>query len=1092
MSAVRLMIGESAAAFRAATRSGVFVLAFIGLTAYMLLVLANADYLQQMGAVGIPRNAPSLIHLMTPGEMFWLIFVWAWMFAQPITRDRVANLHELVLSAPLSLRALLVGRWVGVVAAACVLSTSTTLAFLLAPSLEMIGATPPGSFASPPWMAILQSHLLFTLPPALGLGALYMTVTMRTRSVGGSFAAAALLSSVWMFSMVILRGGDVDPFVATLLDPTGYGEAEHQVLSWTPEQKSSSLLALTPALLINRIIWGALPVCAFAIALVRVRRERLTLARAPARPIRDEFSRHDDIDISPWRDASRSIQSPRWGRALWVELSWQTRRALGFRGTQLAAICLGLLAVAGSFVHVVGHAEGPLVPRPHLVTPMLLEFSYIIVVFAIAGIAGAIARGDDHLGFDELLDVTPAPEWVRQLARIGAALVVTAMFSFIPALASVIVTALAAPGAVDVMFPFRDALLGVLPAMFELCALMLLAHAVVRRTGPAYALAILLAFVCIINHELGLVSYSPFELAIPAHVELSELTGFAPWRGFRLTLALHKLAITGVLLGVTALFVARGVERGWTATLRRARRRVLAGPGAVIIGSALVLSVTTIYLQHKLIDLGGYRSASAQRAEDAAWERHWLTRGGGVTVDGGRVEVEVEAGRLARGHWTMVGVRGPYLHAELPDGFALTSLRVDGVERAPELAHDHLGVALDGCMASPCAIELTWTVHTLGWSAEGEPSWNNSNGVWLRAADVVPRIGLDLTRVLRGPSDRAAHDLPEALPQLTNERVVPVRGVTASGRWTWSTRLSTGELLDEGISEAPLDFAAVWAPHAETVTAGSHTAVVGPDLVAAVPEVMEDLAAASGALARRLRPLPPVRHVIATPRGLGEPALIGDSLWLPEDAGWDAAATGVGRDLRRVAIAEALASAHIARTANLRATPAGLWFERGVARALGLLALGDTAGDEALQRVLSRETEHVILEMAASEAPVVDLASASVDGWAHAYTPLAALSWTASRSPETLDQLLTRARERGPERSISKSVLGPPRASDLTVDADGQVHGTREIWHDGGWTPASDDVSPWSPTEGRLMLDRWPSFERSPEDNLLRSAARPR
>jgi len=102
--------------------------AFVGLILYLLMMLTNADYLREMGAVGIPRNSASLIHLMISGLMIWLLFVWAWLFAQAITRDRSANLHEVVLAAPLSLRALLLGRWLGAVGAACLLASSGTLA----------------------------------------------------------------------------------------------------------------------------------------------------------------------------------------------------------------------------------------------------------------------------------------------------------------------------------------------------------------------------------------------------------------------------------------------------------------------------------------------------------------------------------------------------------------------------------------------------------------------------------------------------------------------------------------------------------------------------------------------------------------------------------------------------------------------------------------------------------------------------------------------------------------------------------------------------------------------------------------------------
>jgi hypothetical protein len=60
--------------FRFGVGSGIVLLMYAVLVGYLLLVLANADYLRDMGAVDIPRNAPSLVYLMTSGITFFLLF----------------------------------------------------------------------------------------------------------------------------------------------------------------------------------------------------------------------------------------------------------------------------------------------------------------------------------------------------------------------------------------------------------------------------------------------------------------------------------------------------------------------------------------------------------------------------------------------------------------------------------------------------------------------------------------------------------------------------------------------------------------------------------------------------------------------------------------------------------------------------------------------------------------------------------------------------------------------------------------------------------------------------------------------------------
>ncbi|MEM6926331.1 MAG: ABC transporter permease, partial [Myxococcota bacterium] len=988
--------------------------------------------------------------------------------------------HEIVLAAPLSLRALLAGRWLGAVAAASLLGLSTTLGFFVAPILEVVGALPEGSFGPVQWGAIVQSHLVFTLPSAAGLGAIYLMAAIRTRSTAGPIGMAVLLMVSWMAAMVLLRGGDVDLFWATVLDPSAYGEAEHQVLGWTPAEKRTSLLALTPALVVNRLVWGLAPLVLLGVTLARLTRETLVLGRERPRPIaNDGYSAASASTASlPGR-----IAVPSWARAFWAELGWQTRGMLRNRGVRIAGVLWATLGAAGSFVHIVGHADGPLLARPALVLPMLIEFSFMIVVLLLAGTVGAVARSDDHVGLSEVVDATPAPEGVRQFARVGAAIGLTALLCATTAVVSVVVSLLAEPASVSVGTSVLHAAGVFFPATLELCALMYLAHALVRPAGQAYAIGMLMAFVFIVNNELGVVTYPPFKFGIPVRTTLSGLTGMVPWAGYVAVAGAFKLAMAGLLFGVAALVTPRGVETGLRPTLAHAGRRLRGGSGALLAGSAVVAVVTFSLLWVRLVDEGGYQSPADAIAEDAAWEARWLARGAPVDAAGGQVALTLTPGGRAEGRWTLRDVRGRTLHAELPDDFALGAVRVDGraAETTSEL--DHLAIALPGCDRAACEVDVSFVVEPRGWDADGEPSWTDPRGVWLRAEHVLPRLGLDLDRVVRRPTERRDLGLPDALAFPETSHAVPARGVAPPGDWSWHVALASGEAIAEGSTSGPLDFVATWSTVAEDLPVDGRTVNADPVLATTAAEVVEDLDALAPVLAARIGALAPIERIVAAPRGLGSPAVVGTTLWLPEDHGWDAAAEGVGRQLRRVTLAEALVEAHLTSHADLRATPAGAWLSRGVARAAGLLALGDLDGDAALQAVLERESNAVALDMAGSTDPILDVASASTSGWTRAYLPLAALSWTAEQTPDSIAALLAAARQAGADQALRGSMLGPPRASDIVVDGAGDATGTREVWRDGGWDPISDGVTPYRPTGGPLLLDRWSSYERSPSDN---------
>ncbi|MEM1350046.1 MAG: ABC transporter permease, partial [Myxococcota bacterium] len=610
MNTARLILGEAIEEFRASLRSGVFPVAFLGLTVYVLIVLTNAEYLREMGAVGIARNAPNLIYLMTSGQMFWLIFVWAWMFGRVVMRDRDATLHEVVLSAPVSLRALVVGRWLGVSVAGWMLGLSTPLAFVVAPGLEVLGAAPAGSFGAVPWAQIVHAQFLLTVPMAFGLGALYVAAVIRSRSSAGPFAVAAVLVAMWMFSMVFVKSGGLDPVLMAVLDPSGFAAVKYQTDLWTPAQKASGSLALAPEIVASRVVWFVVPAVVGAVTLWRVRRERLLFSRSEGAVRADEGAGQAAVDggsEGAWEGAP--ITSPSWGRALLGEISWHLSRTARARGVQVVTGLLGLMCVAGSFVHVVGHVEGPMVPRPYIEAEMLSEFSYMVVAFIVAGVVGGIARSDDHVGFGELFDALPTPEWVRSAGRVLSAAIVTLAIGMVPSISALVVTGLAAPASLDVGFTLSFFLIHSGPGLLELCALMLLAHAVIRPAGPAYAVSVLMIFVCVINHELGLVTYPPAKLGLPIGIVFSEFVGIAASAQQIALTAAHKLAIFGGLVALAAMAAPRGAESGLRATWAKLPARLLGPAGGTFAVCVAGLAVTSSVFHSQFVEHGGYSDA---------------------------------------------------------------------------------------------------------------------------------------------------------------------------------------------------------------------------------------------------------------------------------------------------------------------------------------------------------------------------------------------------------------------------------------------------------------------------------------------------
>ncbi len=1188
MRTLRFAAAEAWHEFRAGCRGPLIPIAFPGLIAYLMLVLLNADYLRDMGATDVPRNSPHLVYLMVAGQAVWLLFVWAWLFGQVVARDRTAGLHEVVLSAPVSLPALLAGRYLGAVGLACVLSLATGIGFLLVPPLGALGVFPPDTVGPQPLFALGHSLLVLTLPSAAGLGALFLCAAIRTRGVAGPFACAATLMLVWMVAMVVVRGGDANPALASLLDPSAFAEAEEQSNLWTPREKAVGVLQMTPPLLANRLFWTLPPLLLLGVVLRRVERERLTLERAPA--VRGPGRAGDEAQAEPADAGAAPLGAPvrpSWLGAAWSEATWHF--ALSFRGwaTPLALLILAAMGVGGSFVHIVLHADGPLLPRPGLIEPMLVEFFYLVMVFMVAAFVGVMARRDDRAGYDEIADATPAPLGSRVAGRALAAAAVTVVFALTPVLAVWIVTLLAVPDAFSLVDPFLYFGLVLAPALLELCALVLLAHALIRHAGAAHAVGIICAFFIVVNHELGVTSYPPAEIGVPPSITLSEFSRWAPWLDYVLTADLYKLAVAAALVALAWLAWPRGTALTVPLRWRIGAGRLAGGAGALAAGAvALAIGLHTV-LHEQLVELGGYESAAAETADDAAWEARWWAAAAPFAMTGGEAAIEIDpALRRATARWRLDGVRSSSgtLHGSLPHGAEIARAAVDGREVSVTVALDHFALPLDACgsagsaetdeeSAAPrqevsaedstptrrdasapreqaasmpgrdgagseaegCTVVLEVVVHGEGWSAEGETPWLHPSGVWLRAGDLLPALGHDPDRLVRAPRERRAHGLGAALGDVAAGALETAAGVAPAADWRWTVTFARDNgdgdgdghggagVATAGRTSGPLDFAVAWWPGAPVETRlGGLVALHGSTRARDAAGVLDDVTAMRACVAASLGRAPAVRTVMQAPRERGETALHGDLLWLPEHEGWDIAGEGFGRWQRRATIAAAMAARALADGADLRKEPGEDWLRVGVPGWVGLECVRQQDGVDAWLALQARASDQVVEALGALDAPAVGVAAAGDAPWVQEYTPLATVGWVESvglaDAVGAVDAVVAAVQAGTPladalagavGAGTAEVLLGPPASSDVLVARAERVldiAGQRWLWRDGGWEPVSaaihvtqrfDDggggrrrigpvpttVDPGAPF---TLIDAWPSFERSPSDNVWR------
>lgn len=1136
ISPISFVLGEAVAEFKLLTRGAIIPVMFIGLVLYMWMIMLNADYMRQMGAVGIFRNSANMSYLMASGQSLWTMFAGAWLFSQGIARDKANQLSEVMLSAPVSLSHMILGRYLGALAVAVTLGCATFVGMATTPLLAMLGMIPVDAVGPNQWFSYFWAFLVYILPNAAGVGALYVVATIKTADSRGAFSIAAFLAFVWMVAMIVLRANDVDVYLASVIDPTGYSEAERQSDAWTPEEKQVGVLALTPQFLLNRLIWTVLPLLFMAVAVWRTTREHIILNTGKSEKNKSDDDGDTVTEKLPQKRGSRAAQAKdlitapaQWFSAVFSECAWHLKLLVGGFGFRLAILMLILSGAMGTWVNFVQQPEGPLVAYPEAILPFLTEFFYLIIVFIMVGFLGVLVRRDDRPGYDEWLDCTPAPLGVPIVAKALAGFALVIILCAMPAVSSFLVTALNAPHALSFDLPFAFMFLTVLPSLLELAALIFFLHALIKPAGLAYSLSIFAGFIAIINHELSIVEYAPGQFAVPPHMHFSTLTGWSPWLDPMLTMGALKIVTALLLFALAWLAWRRGTALTTGTRFATFTGRLKGAPGALSAASVAAMVLIAISLNARFIDAGGYKSTAQDIADRANWEEAWWQKASEYEMAGGTVEVSISPStRQGEILWRLNGLVGDaeYLHATMPHGVELVRASIAGVERRVERDEDHISIDVGECKQSSCDLVLELSVGFDDWPLE-DPVWLYESGVWLRAADILPTLGHDRSHLVLGELDRVKNGLSPKVPGMPKTTALTsLESVAPAGNWRWQVTIVNEPGADslligaEGASEGPLNFSTVWLPDATAVvnqSAGGHSLWFTPVRSELATAINQDISRLSDCVETRLGASLPEFATIQSPDHQGHIALHNNLLWLPEDEIWNAEPGGFGYSVVQYNLARAMAKRLVLDHLNIRDGYGARWLVEGVSGWVAFNCIGNVVGSDTALNLRGHYAEDVLEQLSNPDNPVTRV-SESVDDWVETYAALVMQNWNGGLSEVTELEFLNAVSANMKSTGLSSAVaqvageetaelmMGPPLSYDIVVSrgADGSeasVSARYWRWQGTGWQEENSPTRRLEKKQSSVSLNAhtvgsqsdkgdyyvapYPAFERTMEDNFV-------
>lgn len=781
----------------------------------MGLILPALGY----GPGGAHLNSPFVV-MQSVGLLSLLtIFVLTVFCANAVSRDAEHGMKEIVYATSVGKLRYLTARFAGALGAAVTVFCFAVVGLFVAP---LVAGLDPARLGPASPAAYLWALLALALPNMLFAGAVVFAVAVLSRSVLASYVGSVFLYMLYMVVAMMIDSplmAGVTPQPpeamarAAVLDPFGISAFFQQTWYWTPAQRNTQLLSLGGYFLVNRLLVLGLSAGILA-ATYRVFSFRLA---AGARPVKAEAEspgpgvggRYRPTPVAPEGAAGR-----------WAALRVATLRE--FRATAASKSFLALLAL-WFCVAAISVVDGPVKhvdyrARLYPTTGVMLEaveapLAFLATLMLVYFAAEVVWR-ERIVGADEIVDATPAPNWVFYLAKGGALILLTWLMTLVPILVGAGYQLGAGytslqPGVYLSLFYFT----GLPLALFAV--VVLLAQTLSPNRYVGVVVGMILGLLMLSPNDLGL-AHGLVRFAAPPRAPYTEMNGFhAPG-----VFGLYMVYWSG-LAGVLA-FITLGLwRRGRAQTLpgrarelpRRWGRRGLTGAAgclAVFLGAGgFVFYNTNILTRYETRG----QSLDRRAAYERAYRQYETAPQPSVVAVRTTVDLYPSERRFQ--------VAGDYRlenRADAPIDTVLVSLRWHLRPEQMELEgarlvrrDDDFGTyifALAQPLAPGAATELRFRVSSppAAVEASGFSYSVVENGSYLTRSAAFPRLGYVVGYELEDAGDRRERGLgpPRKGMGLVND---PTRDDDRDG---WLTVDATVSTSDDQLAIGPGDLVREW------------------------------------------------------------------------------------------------------------------------------------------------------------------------------------------------------------------------------------------------------------------------------------------
>jgi len=758
----------------------------------------TTDFIRIGATSNVHVNSPAaLVQVCLIFSLFFMFFSTA-LVANVVVRDDDTGFGPIIRATPITKFDYLYGRFAGAWAAVALAFLAVPLAVLVGSAMPWLDPEKVGPFRAQDY---LYAYGVVALPSLFFISAVFFALAAATRSMMASYVGVVAFLVLYIVTTALAAKPEYRALVA-YLEPFGIGAFGSATRYWTANERNTLLPSLLGPLLWNRLLWSGIGVALLAGAYGLFRFEPVAnrgRRRDAEREAVEAGAKVGANALSPPVQPTRTFGA----RVLLAQFVARTRfdMAQVFKSPAFfVLLALGVFnAGAGLWFTVTDSLYGDNIYPVTREMIMIARgaFGFIPLIVAIY-YAGELVWRERDRKTDELIDVTPVPDWVFVAPKIAAISLVLFSMLGVSILTGVLVQLLRGythfefgkyvgwyllPEGLDFI------LLAVLAVFFQTLA---------PHKFIGWGLAVLFIISQIVISKVGW-EHNLYQYGSGPDVPLSDMNGLGLAGVAR---AWFRAYWSSVALGLIVLIYGlwrRGPSGALWPRLRRLPHR-LTGPAGGLLALSLVAAVGLggfIFLNTNVWN--AYRTQLGDERYMADYEKALLPY---ETVPQPKiVDVKLnidlypdQPAAVTRGVYTFQNkTSAPIkdLHIRFDRDLVVRSLSIDGAR--PLKTYDRFNYrifAFDTPMAPGEIRKLSFTT----W--RGQHGFKNSdnttrivhNGTFLTNDELTPALGMDRSGLLQDRAKRRKYGLtPELrMPNLDDEAARQFNGLRKDADWVTS------------------------------------------------------------------------------------------------------------------------------------------------------------------------------------------------------------------------------------------------------------------------------------------------------------------